>query len=212
MRPVDTDALGQIAKVLGIGNPATATSPVDFDDAVLQQVVDVLPTVRRARTIPGTGGLFHGQVSQVHAGAGSLLSQVDPYELSATSLTAEGGYPDPVPDDFDVWLLGAVGSAAVGVINTNLFSNCLINLPNTGSAFGSSGGTIPYFMGDTEAPISAAVAFIANSASPDMRQPAFRLTRGTVLDLNSHAGAAGTVFWTIFLGLFPAGLGQDLLG
>ncbi|MDH3463977.1 MAG: hypothetical protein OEM32_10175 [Acidimicrobiia bacterium] len=46
MRPVDTAALGAVAPSLGIGNPATVTQPVDFDDAVLQQVYDVSPIVR----------------------------------------------------------------------------------------------------------------------------------------------------------------------
>lgn len=41
MRDVDSAALEGVAKSLGIGAPGTATTPVEFDDDVLQQVLDV---------------------------------------------------------------------------------------------------------------------------------------------------------------------------
>jgi len=52
MRPIDTDALDLIAPSLGIGNPATATLPVDFDDGNLQQVLDV-GRIKRQRAVRG---------------------------------------------------------------------------------------------------------------------------------------------------------------
>lgn len=48
MREVDTDALLRVAPFLGVGNPATATRQVVFDDENLQQMLDVYPLIARA--------------------------------------------------------------------------------------------------------------------------------------------------------------------
>lgn len=47
MREVDTDALLGVAPFLKVGNPATATRQVVFDDENLQQVLDVTPLIAR---------------------------------------------------------------------------------------------------------------------------------------------------------------------
>mgnify|MGYP000225449118 CR=1 FL=1 len=58
MREVDTSVLQDVARSLGIGNPATARAPVVFDDGNLQQMWDAtkygrLPIVRGTFEIQG---------------------------------------------------------------------------------------------------------------------------------------------------------------
>jgi hypothetical protein len=48
MRDVDTQALDAVARALGVGNPATATQAVAFDDDNLQQAFDVGDLIRYA--------------------------------------------------------------------------------------------------------------------------------------------------------------------
>lgn len=78
MRKVDTDALRFVLPSLGIGNPATATEAVDFDDENLQQAVDI------SRILPGLG-LEDGWVSiflgTTHVASGSDDVSTDPYSV-----------------------------------------------------------------------------------------------------------------------------------
>lgn len=75
MRSVDTAALEAVARSLGVGNPATATADVEFDDAHLQQTYDVGPLIRNrsARQVgsPRADGFFTFTVEENQVGAGT---------------------------------------------------------------------------------------------------------------------------------------------
>lgn len=209
MREIDTNALTRVARVLGVGNPATAVSPVDFDDGVLQQVLEVSAMIRRARA-PLGDGLFAAQIENVHAGAGAETTQRDPYDLAVAT---GAGWPDPVPADFDVWVLGAIASAATGVQSGSNASRFSITYPGTQVAFGST-STIDQLIKAwlSEVPIGAgAVSFLggAGDGNPAYEGPAWRVPRGALLTFQSSAGGAGSIFLQMVLGLFPSNLGYD---
>lgn len=93
MRELDTQALELVAPALGVGNPATATQPAVLDDANLQQSLEVGPLVRRARAPGGfQGGVYMWQLTQSHAGVGSLTNDIDFYDPGSFA-AASSGYP-----------------------------------------------------------------------------------------------------------------------
>lgn len=80
MRPVDTRALEAVARSLGIAAPATALAAVDFDDAILQQVLDVGLIARYAAAVgagvPNRDGwsLFNMELAML-TGVGEYATQ-----------------------------------------------------------------------------------------------------------------------------------------
>jgi len=109
VRPVDTDALQLVARSLGVGNPATSVAPVSFDDATLQQSLEVSKSVGRARAngfAPG-GGLFSLGTKITFSGGGA---QSDSFGFSVLALpptlNPQGGLSsdfDALQTEFDLW-------------------------------------------------------------------------------------------------------------
>ena len=118
MRQIDTDALRLVSSSLGIGNPSGATAATDFDDDLLQQVLNVGGLISRGRTPFPSSGIFGANIANVHGAANELSTDFNPYRISASGLTAQSPWPDPVPDDMDVWLLGASGFTTVAATVT----------------------------------------------------------------------------------------------
>ena len=216
MREIDSDALLSVLHVLGIGNPATATLPAVFDDENLQQVFDVAPAIRRARVSGATGeGIWSAQIENAHVAAGQIVSTITPYNLAGgpTAFTALNGFPDPVPNDMDVWLIGAACLYTTGQLDN---ARLTVQVPGTGAAFGATGNvSLPYYFWDTDMPIGAtgALSFGANSLEGmQLSRRAVRVPRGSEIGFTSVNGAGvgwASIFCDMHLGLFPASLGQD---
>jgi hypothetical protein len=221
VRPVDTDALRLVSPALGIGNPSTAVQPVTFDDANLQQVIDVLPLVRRGRVPVGSTGLFCFQLRTVHAAADSTQTfEVNPYTLVQTGGGTVGGlWPNPVPNDLDVWILrvsasltsGASANFVGGVLDM-VMGPSINGFVGGGPLITSSSVHRLATFDDTLDNVLPGTIYLTQAGSGLADLPmGFRLPRVTNLrwrtrNTNATAIEATT---TILMGLFGAGLGQD---
>lgn len=213
MREVDTDALQEVAPSLGVGNPATATRPVLFDDENLQQALVVNDLIRRGRTLAGSGGgIYAAQIVNSHGGAGTIIATRDPYDLGVAT---GAGWPAPVPEDLDAWILSAQVAAAIGDVDTSVATRFELRHPAVSAAFGGTGGTVTQVLRlwDTEVAISGAVAYLGGVGDGVVgyNHPATRIPRDALIVFASHKQGAGAADITLqlVLGLFPAGLGQD---
>lgn len=218
MRPVDTDALRAVGPSLGIGNPGTATQMVQFDDGILQQVLDVTPLVRRSRVPVGTTGLFIFEVELVHAAADSNREfRLNPYTLAQTGGGVTGGiYPNPVPDDMDVWVLNVSGRIEAGLAAD--FNSGMLDIITEPGINGFASGVAITNQGS---PYLAAWNDTVNILQVDrllqvggigiVPKIGMRVPRKAALrwrSRNQNAGAL-SVRYTTMIGLFSAGLGQD---
>jgi len=208
MMKFDGPALESIREALGL--TGVGAQITEFPDGVCDQVLDVAPFIRRGRTFAGSSGLFGGRITNTHAGAGALLTTVDPYAVTAPG----SGYPSPVPPGYDVWLLSSWASAVIGVQSATLASRLTISHPATNLAFGSAGGVgqlVRLFLG--ESAISATLAFLresAGSVQPSTYPVAgWRIPRGSTIVWATNAAIAGDLIVELLIGLFPAGMGQD---
>ncbi len=111
MREFDSPALSGLRRIL-----QTSTGPpqiVELQDEIIQQVVDLLPVVRRGLTPGRQGGLFTASILNTHVGSDTITGDVNPYAPSTTFVG--NGYPAVVdPQEFDVWLLQAYATEVSG--------------------------------------------------------------------------------------------------
>lgn len=214
MREVDTDALLEVARSLGINNPATVVEQVTFDDATLQQALVVNELVRRARAGFGAG-IWQASILTDHVAAGTITDDLDPY--GAPDMAS--AYRELVDQGHDVWAL----SSRVSVdVSTDFVAAVLQIKPRTNemavrNTSAVTGTSAPIILGSWDsvlATFSGTTATVSSSADPRLIQPVHirRISRGQVLSLVSESGgvAAFEAHCRVALGVFPAGLGQDV--
>jgi hypothetical protein len=207
VREIDTDALAAVMPSLGIGNPGTATRSAMFDDENLQQMLDINPLVRRARAIVPSEGIFLGNMSNSHAGAGELTETLDPYLPAAD---AQPPYPAALPDGFDVWICGVSG-----LITTDTLTVASLQLvyPASMTAFTAALGCSPmYAMFDGSASKGSGIRpCIANGdVSKVFQGRPLRLRRGAELRWRTVVTGAAEISANIIFAVLPSGLGQDV--
>lgn len=101
MREIDTDVLAGVAGSLGVGNPATATAQVVFDDDNLQQMWDASKFARFPRLTAVAGfscNAAAGLTNRETATRSELFLQT-PYRVLLEQLNL-------TPDNADVYLVG----------------------------------------------------------------------------------------------------------
>lgn len=220
MREIDTDALRAVLPSLGIGNPGTATRPATFDDENVQQVLDVSGLIRRGRAPVGTVGIFAFQIQLEHAGGGvdNQAFQLNPYTLAQTGGGTTGGlWPNPVPDNMDVWVMSVGGRLTAGAsadFDSAVFD---MQLEPQLNAFVSNVAITAQAIPTVAAWDSIAAVVSGNrlarvgTGEIDARI-GIRVPRDAALRWRSRAGTTGAVniLFTTLVGLFPAGLGQDI--
>lgn len=214
MREFDSLALQELGRVLGISSPIPQR--IEFQDELLQLVLEASPFVRRARTgtRPGFGGFAHVILSTTHAAADTQTASVTPYTLANPS----NGWPAVVPASLDVWCLAwsAVRTGGAGDIT---FSDLFLSVPASFAA--NSGGAAQNIViqrwGAVIATPSAGPFWLTvNDGRIGLRGRPFRVPAGpnrsvdgSTITFRTVANAAGDFQCTLLLGLFPAGLGQD---
>lgn len=215
MIDLDTAALDKVLQALGRGSPATATRPAIFDDENLQQALDVLPLVRRARAgVAGTGGLGAIQLTNAHAGAGTVTSFVNVYNLGA------GGAQNSFPEDmryFDVWAYGFRARTTAGV--GGLFTAGRVQAgPIPAVQAGITGISVELGNFNAETTLGATTYLTWSEAAGVIADPArpwpqaMRLPRGANLSWQTIATGVSTYVLDVYVACFPAGTGQDALG
>ncbi len=225
MCPVDIDSDALVSVQRQLGNSGISPGLTQFDDDVLQQTFDISAAIRRSRADIAGGGLFFGILRNAMAGSDDEVSSVDPYNVGVTLATET--FPARVDTTrFDLWLLGASFNVFSGAATaTNVECMLEVDLSVTGRlrAFGvDDAGAVAAFGGTLSVAIADGVKVVGgatrlfNTVSGQawtplrMRMP----TQGSIIRFLSTKGDATAGVWdAIFLlGLFPIGMGQDVLG
>lgn len=221
-REIDSSALLLANRILGLAGGQSPSGITELDDGWVNQVLNINDIVRRSRTQIGTGGWFHALLENVHgAGASTLTSTIDPYNVSVG--LANPPYPPDIPNpgDFDAWILGASLEMTAGTA-TNFTDGML--------AVVSPASNLAYSIDDQGAPstriaagqemqlgrwdvlelIAGNTVGLTEQGSPWIGSN-LRMRPGCSIQLRSGASNAVTVNAIVLVGLLPAGLGQDIV-
>ena len=213
MKKIDSDALGVLNKSLGLSG---AGSPVtELTDGIVDQSIDIVPAVRRGRTLAGSGGIFTATLRNIHPGLGSVLSQALPYEV--VPAIARPPYPTPMPAQFDIWLLSATVRQTGGAATLSGALFILYPTAQIGWGVDSLGVAV---VADGLMPVASwdvikgtgTISIGSNvGGSQTYQKIGTRLPRSPNLQLIFHSTASAiTVFHCdMILGVFPVALGQD---
>ena len=193
--------------------------PLNLDDSNISLTLPVVPHVARRGGAGIQAGWFLGVMENVHSAADAEASFIDPYEPGA--LLAVAPYPASVPDGFDLWLLGCSGVRSLGtgdptgalfVVNPNDTSQAW-GIDDAGVAVIATPGIRVAFFDSVSEVVQAVTADpLFNSVSGQTYIPVnMRLPRGTLLGFETQSAAAAEYQGAFLLGLFPAGLGQDVV-
>ena len=221
MKKVTSQALHTMNRTLGLaGSGAPVTELLDGE---LVQQLDANPYIRRGMTISNEG-IYTTALRAIDLVGGVVTNvSTNPYRPAVGNIN---GYPAQVPESLDVWVLGAqVTSIAGGTPSTSaLFVNYDarqqgIGVDSTGAAVISSIQEVIMFWDLSR---NQGFRFMAQNrgGAPGTNVPLirpFRLARGfgapgTQLTFSSTSALAATWECQVLLGLFPAGLGQDVIG
>lgn len=220
MRDVDSQVLGSVARTLGL---AGAGAPVTvFEDGILQQVLDVSALVRRGGTISSSTGIYSARLTNIHVGTDTIVTDLCPARPALNSASVaflSADWPTPVPRSLDVWLLSAFATTAAG--SGDLEGGALQLLYGADQmAMGSSRIATNIFLQlyEVEVDIGTIVTFLSfdSAASPPsllpirLRPPGVDGNPFIRFTTQKTGGGAATYQLDLLLGLFPAGLGQDV--
>jgi len=204
-----------IQRLIGI---APSGSPTVLDDDSVSLTFPVIPDIaRRSLSSLPTGGYFMGILENVHSGADDEASSIDPYNAGVDAVPP---YPAMVSSEFDLWLLGISGrrSSGAGGLTGAIGS---FTTPQHVQGWGRDDVGAPLV---TNGRIMVAqfdgISTIVNAfTTPPMiteqgilYQPVgIRMVRGCTIGFHSTSAAAAEFQMFFMLGLFPAGLGQDVV-
>jgi len=211
-KKIDSDALGVLNKSLGLSG---AGSPVtELMDGVVDQVLSVNEVARRGRTQAATQGIYTAVFENVHSAGDSERSSVNIYDIGLGVIPP---WPDPMPIQFDIWLLGAtaIRLSGSGTVLANL--GIIYGAAQQGWGRTDTGvGIVANFEHvvanwDSVLQIETLVFLRLEDAGGISSQPGIRLPRSpdTILTFASVSSAAATYRCQVVLGVFPASLGQD---
>lgn len=210
MKRLSSDALTLVDRALGAGGVGGGSQHTEFSDGVLDQVLEVGPIVRRSRAL---AGMYVASILMEHAGAGWLSHTVDPYNPPAGNV---GGYPKRVPDDMELWLLGASLRRTAG---TGDAGGLLLWQGELMGGFGITNSDVAasldamaiagWVTGEAVVLTGQRPRSIATNGTMFV-QTNLRLQRGgALLTIQTDATAIADWKMTLMLGLFPLCLGQD---
>ena len=109
MQEVDSTVLSRVAKLLRLSTSGSQLT--EFQDEILQQVLDVGRTIRVGAGLPQfqDDNYAVSSVTNVHTAANTVTTQWDPYEFTATTDPSF----DPLDTDFELWAVMWAGIATV---------------------------------------------------------------------------------------------------
>jgi len=196
---------------------APAPQPVVVDLNNISLTMPVFPHVaRRALSSAATGGWFVAVMENVHSVADDEASFINPYLAGSAALAP---YPAAVRPGFDIWLLGINGqrsSGAGGLTGAALSINTTpgqeaFAIDDAGAPVAASGPRVVLAQFDSISTLTAGIVPPMVTEQGLTYQPAnIRIPRGGVFNFHSTSAAAAEFQMILTLGLFPAGLGQDV--
>ena len=209
MKKIDSQALDVLQKALGLsgrGSPVT-----ELTDGVVDQVLDVGPIVRRSRTQAQSEGLYTGFIRNVHSAANSVDTGVSPFNAGTNALAP---YPSPMPAGFDIWLLAAAVTqlSGSGTLSASLRVTAPDGVMGLSSVSLPTGTTMSVALWDSVATEGTTFGFKSGQTQP-LQKIGMRLPRGatTQIIFASTSSAVATFDCFFTLGVFPVGLGQDVV-
>lgn len=217
MRKVDSDALGVLTKALGLTGPGAPVT--EIPDGVLDQVLDVGPIIRRGRTQAATGGIYEALLENRHAVANDQTSTFAPYAGSTAAGIVFPPWPNPMPPQFDIWLLyaclrniedaGTFNGACLSVTFPDPFLAWAID--QGGAAPANPAREIVCAAWDTLETNVIQYGTLAGEAGP-LTRIGMRLPRGTLTLIKFHSSTNGArrLQCLLVLGVFPVSMGQDV--
>lgn len=189
-----------------------------LDDESVAQVLPIVPEIaRRSLTIGNVGGIFTAVLENVHSGADFEQSSVTVY--SPTAAARIPPYPRVVGKNFDIWLLGCslVRSVGTGGLTAG---RCGWNpsVETQGLGIDDAGASViatPIIGLAMFTSINADLSGVEGLGVTDQGlayQPInLRLSKRATLVFSSEAAAAAEFQLICVMGLFPAGMGQDVV-
>jgi len=216
MTVVKRPLLGILQNLIGI---APAPVPLILDEGNISLTLPIVPNIaRRSQTLGNAGGLFTGLLENVHAGADDETSTIKPYKAGASAIAP---YPEVIEDGTDLWLLRV---ALIAVVGTPDLAGAVFSINYGGETNGwgrdDAGDPVtnstPFAITAWDGTFTAATAYtggdpctvVGTGAISD--EPNMRIPRGATLRIATTSGAAGEFRLLFLMGLFPAGLGQDV--
>ena len=212
---IDSDALTILTKALGLtgaGAPIT-----ELNDGVVDQALDVVPIVRRSRTLGVSQGLYTAIISNIHTAGDTRTEQLDPYRPGTALVIAP--FPAVIPPQFDLWLLTATlrRQSGTGTVNATLAfqpgaHEQAWGVNDAGAAVVQQDMQVIAYW-NTLVTSNTTFGYLSGT-SPPLVQIGLRLPRGTAafppaLRFVSAASAIATYNVSLNFGLFPVSLGQD---
>jgi len=221
---IDGQQLALVNRLLDLPS-SSLTGLTTIDDGNVSQVIDIGAAIlRRGLTPVASTGLFIAIMENVHSGADSETTTVDPYSVGTLAV---GGYPAAVDAQLtDVWIsdVMCIRTSGAGELNSAQLRLNTVGGPVNPQGWGvdDSGA----FIAGTDGPVLA--MWIGNAVSTgggsQVNFPEAGTGKASAIQVNrrirpgesmvfSSASTAAADFQLVFtIGLFPAGLGQDILG
>ena len=209
MIPIDSQALEEARRALGLGGSGSGalSGVTEFDDSLLQQVADMLPIIRRSRTLAGTEGIFPVNISNVHSGAGTINATIDPFAIASP----RAAYPSPILPGFDLWMFQCAMTLTVAsTLTSGLFR---IGYDSSVIGFGAATDQAIFYAGwDAEASLAGGTFGESGTlgVTSVIQGRPLRVKRGSTFLYSTLVTAAVTARLEMLLGIFPATLGQDV--
>lgn len=215
-RAVDSDALVQVGRQLGISGQAGQFT--DFEEDSLTQVYEANSAIRRGRADIATGGWFFGILENVHSSGDSEVSNIDPYEAG---IFAAGSFPQIVDPRYDIWIEGVSVEQISGTGDADHLLELLLparfmawGKDDAGVAVAATAKAHAVASWNGLFPASGPNIWAVNgrtATQQDAHIPlGFRMPRGgAFLQFSSLSTAASEWQMCIIMGLFPIGMGSD---
>ena len=215
-----TNSILKILRPL-IGQSQGNVEPIVVDAGNVALTMPVFPDVARRGLAVGGTGIFQGILENVHSAADDEQSSIEPYNAGVDAIFH---YPGVITTEFDLWLLRAnvVRTSGVGTLPGAALKlrAPLANAPTLGFGRDDAGDPVTnnsqYMLAFWDTLFTGAAGIAAtgfNSVSGEVDQKInLRLPRGCLLTFDTTSATAAATFRLImYLGLFPAGLGQDVV-
>jgi len=211
-KKITSDALESLNKSLGLTG-SSAVAGTELMDSRVFQTVDILPVVRRSRTLSGSQGIFSGAFRNEHTDAQSLVTSVNPYDIASSNTIAP--YPTLIKPQFDLWLLAA---SVVRNTGGGTFTGTLEIAPNSAGWGESDDGSPAAFASLIVASWKEVVTRGGTTVclidgGNTLARIGLRLPRiggvGQLVKFRSTSSLTSTYTCILQIGMFPVGFGQD---
>lgn len=212
---IDSDALHILNRSLGMTGAGSAVT--ELTDGVVDQMLEIGQIARRGRALGPGGGMFFPTIRNEHTDAEGIRTNIDPYNVGTTGLVAP--YPNPVPPQFDLYLIGASIRTAAGTSGGMSAATLSIEVPTPAEGWGLTDSGVAVLVAE---PIRLAnwnamasdgattYGILATNRGPHQRI-GLRLPRvsGMFISFASVSTVTVSVDCQMIIGLFPVALGQD---